>query len=510
VKKRLDPRSRREVGILLFAVFVVSLCTISYELMAGALSSSLLGNSVAQYSLTIGIFLASMGLGSWLSRRVRRLLPALIEIELAMALVGGVSLLVLQTVYSFSDAYLPAFILVTGTIGVLAGLEIPILARIVRSYGPMRIVLSSVLTFDYLGGLAASLLFPFLLLPALGLVRTSLVMGLANLAMAVLLYLTYRDRLPHRFRVMRMAAAGVLLGGALLYALPMADFFEQQLYQDRIIFSRRSAFQKIVLTAWRDDLRLYLNDSLQFSSVDEARYHESLVHPAAVSAARLESALVMGGGDGLAVRELLRYPGLRRIVLVDLDPAITGLAREHRRLLALNRHSLHDPRVRIVHRDAFKYLEEPDADPFDLVIADFPDPQDPQLAKLYSRECYRLITRNLSRGGVFVTQSASPFFAREAFWMIAATLESVFPHVLPYHVYVPSFGDWGFTLAAPWPLRPDPDRLPQGLAFLTPEIWQTAQVFPPDSARPAGEQRISTLNRPLLAEVYEKGWKRFN
>lgn len=504
------PTTRLQVRILLLTIFVVSICAITYELLIGALTSYLSGDSVTQFSVTIGLFLSSMGLGSWLSRFVKkRLLAFFIDMELTLALLGGMSLILLNSAYHFTKVYTLLFVLLTTAIGILIGLEIPVITRIIRRYGSIRTVLSNVLAFDYMGGLAGSLLFPFLLLPYFGLIRTSFMTGLLNLAVVVATMIVFRKQLLRPLRMGLVVLCGILLIAALIFALPISSFLERELYQGHLLYSKQSAFQKIVITGWKQDIRLYLDGSLQFSSVDERRYHEALVHGAAAHLPRLENALVLGGGDGLAVRELLRYPGVRRIVLVDIDPVITDLARRHPLLLRINGGSLADPRVEVINGDAFKYLEKNGGILFDLIIADFPDPHNATLSKLYSREFYRMAGQRLSRGGALVTQSSSPFFSREAFWIINHTLTRVFPFVRPYHVYVPSFGDWGFNLATRLRLQPNPDRLPPGLTFLDGPTLRSAFVFPRDTRRPATTPPVNTLNDPLLAAAYAKGWKFF-
>ena len=163
----------------------------------------------------------------------------------------------------------------------------------------------------------------------------------------------------------------------------LGDRIDDGLYQDTVIGRFQSRFQRVVLTRRADDLRLYLDGNLQFSSVDEYRYHEALVHPAMASVRRPERILLLGAGDGLALREILRWPSVRSVTLVELDPLILDIARRHPRLLALNQGSLTDPRVTVLTGDAFAYTRRLD-DSFDVVIADFPDPDQAAVARLYS------------------------------------------------------------------------------------------------------------------------------
>ncbi|HOG64035.1 MAG TPA: polyamine aminopropyltransferase [Spirochaetota bacterium] len=506
----LDRKKQGEVRALLFSILLTSVCAITYELLIGAVSSYLTGNSVVQYSLTIGIFLSAMGLGSWLSRWLTGDLVAIFaDVELGLGLLGGLSLIILYSVYLLGDLYMPVFILLSASMGTLIGFEIPLVTRIMRSYGPLSSSLSTVLTFDYVGGLAASLLFPFILLPVFGMIRTAFVTGIFNILVVLVLLNVFRERIARPLRI------GATLGGLLALCSvffasdPLAAWYEQQLYQDTVMHSEQSQFQKIVLTGWRDDTRLWLDGSLQFSTVDEYRYHESLVQPAMTALPGIERALVMGGGDGMAVREILKRPEVKEIHLVDLDPAITRLAQTHPALVAANSNALADPRVRIFNKDAFKFLEETGTGLYDLIVADFPDPHNEVLSKLYSREIYRLVRHRLARAGVFVTQAASPFFAREVFWMIHATLSEVFPHTVPYHENVPSFGDWGFVMASAIRWQPDWTRLPARLRHITPAVFSNALGFAPDSTRPKN-RIINTLNTPRIYQAYQRGWKNYN
>jgi len=272
------------------------------------------------------------------------------------------------------------------------------------------------------------------------------------------------------------------------------------------VFSQRSRFQEVVLTRNEDDFRLYLDGSLQFSSFDEYRYHEMLVFPAlCMSEKPVHEVMVLGGGDGLAVREVLKWESVRRVVLVELDPVMIDLSRNNPSLRRINADSLHDPRVQVVAGDAYAYLLK-HRKKFDVIIADFPDPHDETISKLYTVEFFRIIRRTLAAGGVFVTQSTSPLFASEAFWCINKTLSSVFNNVIPYHVYVPTFGDWGFNLA--FEHVRSPDRMTcniDGLRYFSEETFRSSLHFPADTIKAV--KKINTFNRPVLYTSYIKGWK---
>ena len=334
---------------LFLSVLVIAACGLVYELVASALASYLLGDSVFQFSTVIGTYLFAMGIGSWLSRYVGRgLVARFVTIELMVAILGGFSSMALFLAFAYTSAFrLTLYALVIG-IGTLVGLEIPLLMRILRDRFAFKDVVANVLTFDYLGALAASLAFPIILVPHLGLVRSALLFGVLNAAIALWSTFLFAESLATRV-ALRAASVVVLalLGGGMASAKYITDMAEGNIYADDVIYSRDSRYQHIVLTTWKDDLRLFLNAHLQFSSRDEYRYHEALVHPGLAALPNAKRVLVLGGGDGLAVREILRHPSVEHVTLVDLDPAVTGLFSTHPALTQLNGGSLSSPKVTV-------------------------------------------------------------------------------------------------------------------------------------------------------------------
>ncbi|HZF66596.1 MAG TPA: polyamine aminopropyltransferase [Gemmatirosa sp.] len=494
---------------LFLTVLLIAACGLVYELVAGALASYLLGDSVLQFSTVIGTYLFAMGVGSWLSRHVTRgLVARFVGVELLVAVVGGFSAPLLFLAFAYTEAFRLALYLLVFVVGALVGLEIPLLMRILRTRFTFKDVVANVLTFDYLGALAASLVFPLLLVPRVGLVRSSLVFGVVNALVALWSTWLFRRELG-ALRPLRAACVAVLalLGVGLWRAEHVTQLAEEQLYADEVILARDTRYQRIVLTAWKQDLRLFLNGHLQFSSRDEHRYHESLVHPGLAARPGARRVLVLGGGDGLAVREILRYPSVREVVLVDLDPEMTRLFGTHPRLRALNGGSLADPRVRIVNADAFRWLDAP-GDAFDFAVVDFPDPSNYAVGKLYTVAFYQLLAKHLRPGALFVVQSTSPLFARRTYWSIVATLQAAGMRTWPYHAYVPSFGEWGFVLAGPGAAYVPPATLPAGLRFLTPA--GVPQLFSFATDMRAVPARPNRLNDQVLVRYYEEEWGMVN
>ena len=499
---------RGEALALLASIFLVAACGLVYELLIATVSSYLLGNSVTQFSLSIGLFVGSMGLGSWLSQRVtKHLLGMFVALELALGIVGGISAAALYWAYSAGPFYWVVLLGFQITIAALVGIHLPLLVRMLDRYGQLRTIVAQALSFDYLGSLAGSLLFPLVLLPALGVAQTAFLVGIVNVGVALYTLRTFSHRFKGTGGYLCCAVAAALLAAGFVNATRLTGLFERRLYDDEIIFTRQTPYQRIVLTRWRDDLRLYLDGNLQFSAVDEHRYHETLIHPTLALAANREEVLVLGGGDGLGIREVLRWPDVKRVTLVDLDPEMTHLGRTYPALRAQNRNAFGDSRVRVVNTDAHAFLEH-SADRYGAIIADLPDPNGDALAKLYSVEFYRLARRHLARGGVFVTQASSPFFSREAFWCTAKSVKEAGFHTLPVHANVPSFGDWGFVLGAERDLSVSGLHLPAGLRFLTPAVVSTLPVFDGDMSEVPVE--TSTVDHPRILRYYLDGTRRWD
>ncbi len=492
---------------LLASVFVIAACGLVYELVAGAAATYLLGDSVTQFSIVIGTYLAAMGVGSYLSRFIYQgLVARFFEIELAIALLGGVSATVMFVAFAhLGDGFRPVLYGFVVAIGVLVGLEIPLVMRILRDRLGFRELVATVLSFDYLGALAVSLAFPLVLAPKLGLIRTAFLFGLMNALVAVWALWLFRAQLqPFAWRAMQAAVVVALLGAGLASADRLTTLAEEELYADRILHAQTTRYQRIVVTKWRSDVRLFLNGNLQFSSADEYRYHEALVHPGLAALPAARRVLVLGGGDGLAVREILRYPQIESVTLVDLDPAMTRLFAEAPLLRALNGDALASPKVTVVNADAFKWLEQ-STDHFDFVVADFPDPSNYSLGKLYTNAFYQMLERRLSARGIAVVQATSPLYARRSFWSVVTTIEAAGLKATPYHALVPSFGEWGYVIASREPYAP-PGRYLAELRFLSAEIEPTLFRFPKDMARVPAE--VNRLNNQVLVQYYEAEWKR--
>ncbi len=486
----------------MLTTLMISGCSMVYELIISAVSSYLVGNSTLQYSVTIGLYMCALGIGSFLSKFIRKdLFNWFANVEIGIGIIGGLSSLTLFLSNLYLESYALVMYLEIIIIGTFAGLEIPLLTRIIEDdRKDLRVTISSIFSFDYIGGLIGSIAFPMLLLPHLGYFATAFFVGSLNLLAAVLIIFRYRDRLKHGmvYRILSVCLLGCMIIG-MLFSENVGAVIENGLYRDNVIFSQQTQYQKIVMTKHKDDLRLYIDGNCQFSSLDEYRYHESLVHIPMAYAENRERVLVLGGGDGLAARELLKYPETQ-ITLIDLDAEMTKLCRENPQLLALNDGALNSERLTVINTDAYEYLETC-TEVYDVIIVDLPDPNNEALNKLYTNIFYRMCVSHLAQGGILNVQSTSPYYATKAFWCINKTIESEGLYVKPFHLQVPAFGDWGFNMASREELT-QKNPLLTDTRYLTQENLSALFQFGKDEA--TDDVEINQLTKPILIQYYNE------
>ena len=504
------------IPLLFLNVVVIATCGLIYELLAGTLASYVLGDSVTQFSLIIGIYLSAMGVGSWLSGYIDKdLAKRFVEIELAVAVLGGFSAPLLFLSFANVSYFSVILYSMVFGIGTLVGLEIPLLMRILKDELDFKQLVARVLALDYVGALAASLLFPIFLVPKLGLTRTSLFFGMLNAGVGIwgtwLLENLIKKRDANILRIKGFVIIFLLLI-AFVKADSLTSLAEDALFADNIIYAKSSPYQRIVVTKGKTGYALFLNGNLQFNSFDEYRYHEALVHPAfAAFEATPRRVLVLGGGDGLAIREVLKYPSVESVTLVDLDPEMTNLSKNLPALAELNNHAMEDRRVSVINADAYVWLGETDTESFDIAIVDFPDPNNFALGKLYTTRFYNLLKTKLKPDSAVVVQCTSPLFARNSYWSIIKTLEAAGFHVKPFQTTVPSFGIWGYALAKTQPFE-TPKKPPENieLKFLNESSFTSMFDFPSDTALPTNEEiEINRLDNQALVRYYEAEWRRF-
>lgn len=520
------PTKRTHRGIIYLMTFIMGSCGIAYEYTFSKLSSDLMGNSVRQWAVTIGLMMFFMGIGSDVQKYLkdRGLFDKFILFEIVLGLVGGFGPIVLLQVFgALRDHYVVFQYAFTIAVGFLIGLEIPILTRLNEAYTPqLRVNVGGVLRMDYIGAFIGALAWVFVLPLMFSLTQMGFVLGLLNLLTAGLaLWYFYHLSVQKALLTGFLAASVLFLSVGLGWAPVWTRQAEQRLYLDRIIFSHTTTYQHIVLTqSHSKEIYCYINGNTQFSSVDEFIYHEFLVHPAMLIAPRRTHVLVLGGGDGLAVREILKYDDVQSVTVVDIDPEMTRLARDNPILAELNHHSLRSAKVKIVdnhalidagtqtiytqdqthlfqgeyepvaevslvHLDAVAFVDQVQGH-YDVIILDFPDPNNLELAKLYSKGFYMNVADKLSKYGIIVQQSTSPIHAKQAFLCIGRTLQAAGFHAVPYHENVPVFGEWGWWLAGKADATSVDElkhkltgisEIPVAVKYLTPELISASLVF---------------------------------
>jgi spermidine synthase len=494
--------SKTQRRLLLMAAAVSSGTGLAVELLLGTLASYLVGNQALAYGIAVGGFLAAMGIGSYLSRFIapkaegdvlqRQLLFAFVIVELAIAPLTAVLPLGLFALFVMGGSIWAQLFVVTVILGLLAGLEVPLLARILEKSEGMKDALAGILALDYLGALFGSLGFPIIFLPWLGMFPTAFVLGSLPAFMS---FAIARNFPPIRRWGYIGLATGILLLTLAPLTLPLSNTLENNLYTAPIVKRVQSKYQRIVLTRKGKDVRLFLNGDLQMSTLDEYRYHEALVHPAMSAATNPRNVLVLGAGDGMAVREILKWKGVEQVVLIELDTEVIKLANHYPQLLQANGGALKDPRVKVINADAFTQTPAL-KQTFDVMIADFPDPDEKIIAKLYSEGFYRRLKGRLANDGILVTQASSPFFAPKVISCIAATLTAAGLKVNPYVVDVPSFGPWGFVLASRNSVDAEKLELPVATRFLTPATLHHLFELPKDVQ--IGDAEVNRLSHPVI------------
>lgn len=475
---------RRRTATLLFSIMVIAINGVIYELLIGGYSSYLLGDSITQFSLTIGLFMSSMGIGSWLTQFVDRdLEKRFIEIEIALAVVGGPTVLLLAMAHLHTRVYTWVMFAMIIAIGALIGFEIPMVTRIVNRYGSLKQSLANVLSFDYIGALFGSLVFPLLLLPELGFVRTSFLIGLVSLVVGMVNLRVFGEEIGRSARFLW----GVCLLTVILLTVGMwqstgwIERAREKKTGQKLVFLHHSPYQTLRFvqeTNRQGQLvhRLFINGEHQFSTDSERRYHEMLVHPVMSAARNHRRVLVLGGGDGLVLRELWKYPGIKSVTLVDLDPAMVKWARRSPLLRKLHGDAFRDRRLKVLHKDAFLFVQKQQPC-FDAVVMDLPTPTNIALSKLYTSTFFRYLRKRLCAGGAAVTEAAvlDPLENRP-FWCIERTARSAGWKTSPY-----SQASMAYLLMTKESLRPARLALRTApMKYLTTLAMRQAFVLPDD------------------------------
>lgn len=565
--------------VLMACIFATGFCGFVAELLISTTASYLLGDAVSQFALIMGLMLFSMGVGSFFSSKIsKREREIFIFIEIILSFLCATSVLAINNaaIYNWHQ---PMILFYCIAIGLLIGLEIPLITRINEQLGViLKKNISSVMYFDYIGSLFGAIAFSFFFIKKFGLTYAPMVLGLINLSVALVLLFVMYEGLVKKFSLVFYSASGfVVLIALLFFASPIMRYSMEEQYDDQIVFAQQTQYQKLIIT--RDYLgetgyeyRLWINGGKQFSSVDEHRYHEMLVHPGLSYVFQTKkyydkspvNVLVLGGGDGMAVREVLKN-NVDKVVLIDLDQEMINIFKGEcensyvlsqtgfdfcniisvykegfkkdtlftynsmcvnyldkeknicHKMAQLNGYSLHDPRVEVIIHDAFVYLWKNNKKKnilFDMVIVDLPDPSTVGIGKLYSREFYKLVQGSLKKNGIVVTQASSPYHSNEAFLTILKTMRSSGLVSTGYHVNVPSFGEWGFvignnkkTTTEKFELKLKNLEIDVPTEFLNEDSLMASFLFGKNAFDGYSKVKASTINLPSVVFAYEKGWE---
>lgn len=459
--------------MLYFIVFIVAICSLIYEVLLSTLSSYLIWNSVVQFTLTIWLFLFWLGIGSFISKFHKNSFKTFLNIELTLWIFWWFSVLIVKSAYILLVDYSILFNLFyfwyVILIWTLTWFEIPLISNILynkkdkikQTENEFKNIIWDVFTYDYVGSLIGTFLFPFLLLPYLGLTYTAFIVWLFNILIAFIFIIqkkTKKELLKLKIfysSLVKILLAILLLITWLIYSnSKFENVWDHFFYKEPIVLKEHSKYQEIVITKRWNDVRLMLNGHLQFLSLDEHRYHNSLWAVANNYTKKLTweiNLLILWWWDGLLARNMIQSLSWKnyKITLVDLDPEMTNLAKTYPLLVKINKWSLNNSNIKIINNDAFKYLLDSKRK-YNVIIADFPDPRSVEIAKLYSKEFYEMVQAHLFTWGIFTTQAWNAFFTKESFWSIYKTIETTWQKPFAYHAYLPSFGDWGFIGFKKW------------------------------------------------------------
>ncbi len=502
--------------LLKAAIFATGFSGVVAEYILSTLATYLLGDSIFQWIMIVSLMLFSMGLGSRISKSFdKELLKRFLYIEFTLSLLVSFSPLAVFTISSWTQGFGMLIYALAIAIGILIGMEIPLVIRINNEFETLKYNISNILENDYYGSLFGGVFFAFLGLPYLGLTYTPFVLGLVNFLVAIalitMLWKSFRKK-DKRSLIPRGIVVFILIVGGIFVAKPIILYGEQNKYQDKVIFTEQTAYQRIVITKWRNDYWLYLNGNQQLCSRDEIMYHEPLVHPAMSLHPHPVNVLILGGGDGCALREVLKYPSVEKIKLVDLDPKMTELGLTHPILTKINKHSMSNEKVEIVNADAFIYIQEEDWF-YDVILIDFPDPRSVELGRLYSYEFYKNCYNLLRPQGIIVTQAGSPYFATKAFLCINETIKEAGFSTQPMHNQVVTMGEWGWVLGQKQTSHNDLKAALQNLEFdsvdtkwmnneamnLVTSFGKNTYIWKQDSVK------VNRIHDPVLYKYYLKG-----
>ncbi|MBB1295409.1 polyamine aminopropyltransferase [Pseudoalteromonas sp. SR41-4] len=547
--------------LLITVMAILAGCGLIYEYLLSHYAGRVLGSVESAIYAMIGTMIVAMGIGAFLARWFKDAFTAFAWLESLIALVGMGCILAIASViavsYSlphiFSDIFnLPADVILNGYIfqklqewsrflpyvfglllGLLIGMEIPLIARI-RQHVYGRFLENNAGTIygaDYIGaGIGAAIWVSIML--AMPIMQAAAWTALFNIIAGLAFLWRYHSYVRNaKLLLVCHIALLVLFGFILMLGSSWMKDLSNVLYKDKVIYSEATKYQHLVLTErlsrnQPDPITdLYLNGRLQFSSIDEQIYHSMLVYPPLLASNRHDNVLIIGGGDGLALRDVLKWP-VKEVTLIDLDAQLLSLfghdddefnppAAIHERLTKLNKHSMADPRSHIKVGDAFLEVERllDEGKRFDTIIIDLPDPNHPDLNKMYSDYFYNHIRQLLAADGAMAVQSTSPYHAKKAFLSIGKTVKAAgFKHVEQYQQNIPSFGQWGWTIATTTGQSAsarisDITSLPVASRWISKKYLLAAFVFPNHYFEQINDIEVNQLGSGTLYDYYRSAWQ---
>lgn len=500
--------------------FVFGFTALAHENNLAATASLIAGNSINQYAIIIGLTLGGMAVGFKISGSVgrRAMTEGFLLSEIALTAIAGFSVVIALWSYANTEGFIWVVRGLAFFISTLVGIEDALILRIVEEEeGDLQTSSSKTFWFSNLGGAMAGFTFGSVLVPHLGVFNLAIALGIVDGLLVLIALIHFQKRVrfaKYMFGALLLIVLGLSL--TLVSGKTVERALTQSLYNDPIANEWTSAYGHKVLTCDRkQNCKLFINGQLQFSTKDEKQYHELLVNPGLSLAKqrvvnRPLKVLVAGGGDGFAARNLLRDTQVGNVTIVDLDPQMTGNIAVTAPVVTFNEGSMLSSRVTVVNSDAYTWLRDVNEDVYDLIIVDLVDPDSEATAKLYSLEFYEMINnKSLTRGGIVVTQSTSPWYSAKAFWTINITMSRVFDQVTPYRWAVPSFGDWGWQLASNVPFDAETIQIDEeNTDWLTTQGWNASQFFGKDELSTREEllakNVVSTVMAPAVLHYYHE------
>ena len=510
--------NKKQLSTLLkVSIFATGLSGIVAEYILATTASYFLGDSVFQWTIILSLMLFAMGLGSRFSKKINsRLIESYIILEFLLSVITSFTIILLYTLMPFLSGIDIVIYGLSLIVGFLIGMEIPLVTRINSEYEELKTNISEMMENDYYGSLIGGLFFAFIGIRYLGLTYTPFIVGGINLVVALVLLLSFRKMIVAKYRSRLNIAGGVivvLFSLGIVFSAPIVQYGNQSRFNEKVVFFEQTPYQQITITQWQEHHQLYLNQGKQLSTFDEWLYHEPLVHPVMGLTEGKVDVLLMGAGDGCAIRELLKYDRVQTITLVDLDSVMTRIGKEHPIFRKMNEDAYFSQKVKVVNTDAFNYLET-NSSFYDVIIADFPDPRTVELNKLYTWEFYRLCYHRMRPNGALITQSTSPYYTTHTFRCIEKTLKKAGFNTLPIHNHVYSFGEWSWVMASK---SLDGNQMKSKihqinpaeigeLRWLTPDALQLLTSFGNDLIEvDTSTLEFNSIHNPVAYKYYEKG-----